>query len=139
MAEIKTKVTTGSVDRFLNGVTDDNLRWDCYIIANLMEKVTAEPSAMWGTAIVGFDKYHYKYTSGPDGDMCLVRFSPRKSNISLYLMPYDMEKEDLMQKLGKYKAGKGCLYIKKLADVDLSILEILVTRSVVKVKETYPG
>ena len=125
MAELKTKVNDSSVKKFLDAVEDEQQRKDCYEIAAIMADVMKEPAKMWGTAIVGFGKYHYKYDSGHEGDMCLAGFSPRKAGNVIYLMA-GMEKEALMQKLGKYKMKGSCLHIKKLADVDTKILRTLI-------------
>jgi hypothetical protein len=93
---------------------------------------------MWGPSIVGFGNYHYRYESGREGDACLVGFSPRKQNITLYVMPGSAQHDDLLKKLGKYKSGKGCIYIKKLEDIDLSILQTLVKQSVSFLRSKYP-
>ncbi|WP_420386218.1 DUF1801 domain-containing protein [Roseivirga sp.] len=127
--ENKTQENDGSVDHFLNSVKDDKKRADSFEIKALMENITGKPAKMWGTAIVGFDVYHYKYESGREGDFMKVGFSPRAQNLTLYIMPGFGRYEELMQKLGKYKTGKSCLYIKKLEDVDRSVLEELVKES----------
>ncbi|UPK68187.1 DUF1801 domain-containing protein [Chitinophaga filiformis] len=138
MAEQKTKPTEQAVTSFLEGVTDENVRKDCIALAQLMEKATGFPPRMWGASIVGFGQYHYKYESGHEGDACLAGFSPRKQNISLYVMNFD-SRPALLDKLGKYKAGKGCLYIKKLSDVDGQVLAQLVEASAVYLQKKYPG
>jgi hypothetical protein len=139
MAEPKTKPTEQSVESFLDKVADEQVRDDCFSLIKLMKSVTGFPPKMWGPAIVGFGKYHYKYESGHEGDSCLAGFSPRKQNITLYVMPgFSNENEGLMKKLGKHKAGKGCLYIKKLEDVDTGVLEKLVKQSVDYLKKKYP-
>jgi hypothetical protein len=139
MAEQKTKPTEQSVESFLDKVPDEQVRDDCFALVKLMKKVTGFPPKMWGAAIVGFGKYHYKYESGHEGDICLAGFSPRKQNITLYVMPgFAGESSDLLKKLGKHKAGKGCLYIKRLEDVDTGVLEKLVKQSVDYLKKTYP-
>jgi len=134
MYELKTKPTPKTPAEFLDNIADETLRQDCYAIANLMQKVTGKPAVMWGTAIVGFDSYHYKYASGHEGDMCIVGFSPRKNNITLYV---NIDNEYLMQQLGKYETGKSCLYVKKLADVNTDVLETIIAHSVEKNKENY--
>jgi hypothetical protein len=139
MAELKTKATEQSVEDFLDKIPDEQVRDDCRALVKLMKKATGFAPKMWGPAIVGFGKYHYKYESGHEGDMCLAGFSPRKQNITLYVMPYSLEKNDLLSKLGKHKTGKGCLYIKKLADVDEKVLGKLVTESVEALQKKYPG
>jgi hypothetical protein len=109
MAENKTKATVLSVNDFLVKATDDSTHRDCETLISLMEKVTGEPAVMWGTAIIGFGNYHYKYESGREGDICLVGFSPRKANLSLYIKLGLPGQDVLLAKLGKHKAAKGCL------------------------------
>ena len=125
MAEMKTKPNEASVDDFLTK-TDDDTRKDCYTLINLMEKVTGEKPKMWGPAIIGFGQYHYKYASGHEGDICKVGFSPRKGKLSLYVLAGAEGQHALLEKLGKHKAGKGCLYIKKVSDIDLGVLESMI-------------
>ena len=136
MAELKTKVNKASVDKFLKGVKDERVREDCYKILDIMKKATKEEPKMWGTSIVGFGSYHYKYASGREGDWMLVGFSPRKQNLTLYIMPGFDEYDSLMKDLGKHTTGKSCLYIKKLEDVDTKVLKKLVTQSVKKMKQS---
>ena len=128
VAEIKTKQNEASVDDFLATVADEQKRKDCFEIAKMMEKATKKKPKMWGTSIVGFDEYHYKYASGHEGDMCKIGFSPRAQNITLYLTYYIGE-NPLIQKLGKYKTSKACLYIKKLDDVDKNVLQELINEA----------
>jgi len=128
MAETKTKQTEQSVGVFLEKVTDESLRKDCYTIISLMEMAAGEPAKMWGTAIIGFGTHHYKYDSGREGDICLIGFSPRKANISLYLANF-AGRDAVLAKLGKYKTGKGCLYINKISDVDITIFESLIRQA----------
>lgn len=137
MAEQKTKPTAVSVDSFLGKVADEKVRDDCYALIKIMKKITGEEPKMWGPSIVGFGKYHYKYDSGHEGDSCLTGFSPRKQNITLYVMPGFADHTNLLQKLGKHKAGKGCLYIKRIADIDVSALEKLVRHSVEFLRDKY--
>jgi len=139
MAEAKTKLTEKSVDSFIATVEDDKVREDCYTIINLMEKVTGEKPKMWGSAIVGFGKYTYKYESGRSGEICMTGFSPRKANITLYVLAGFPEQAELLQDLGKHKSGKGCLYIKKLDDVNINILKSLIKESITFLKERYPN
>lgn len=139
MAEQKTKPTAQSVEAFLNKTADDKTRPDCDVLIKIMKKATRKEPAMWGPSIVGFGSYHYKYESGREGDAPLVGFSPRKGNISVYVMPGFEEYEALMKKLGKYKAGKACIYIKKLDDIDVKILQELIQKSVDYLKnKTWP-
>jgi len=133
--ELKTKVNAASVEGFLNSVTDEQKREDCFEILKLMKQVTKETPKMWGASIVGFGSYHYKGASGREGDWLLTGFSPRKENLTLYIMGgFDLHK-DLLKKLGKYKTSVGCLYIKKLADVDKKVLKELVAESVKTTKK----
>ena len=123
MAENKTKPTKSSVTTFLNKIQDKQLRDDCFVILDMMQKVSNSEPVMWGSAIIGFGTYHYVYESGREGDMVLIGFSPRKQNISIYLMGGLSAVEDELSKLGKYKTGKGCLYIKTLGDVNVGVLK----------------
>jgi len=130
MAELKTKKNEASVDAFLNKIPEEKRRKDCFTIMQLMKKVTKSEPKMWGDSIVGFGTYHYKYESGREGDWFPVGFSPRKQNLSLYLM-CDMEKRSgLLKKLGKYKMAKSCIYIKKIEDIDLSVLTELIAQAI---------
>ena len=139
MHQQKTKPTPLAVDDFLAKVANEKVRDDCYAIIRMMKKVTGEEPTMWGSSIVGFGKYHYKYASGHEGYSCLTGFSPRKPNITLYVMPGFTQYPELLQGLGKYKAGKGCLYIKKLDDVNLKVLEDLIEKSVRHLVQLYPA
>jgi hypothetical protein len=123
MAENKTKPTKSSVNVFLNKIEDRQLRDDCFAILEMMQKVSNCEPTMWGTAIIGFGTYHYVYESGREGDTVLIGFSPRKQNISIYLMGGLKKVEDELSKLGKYKRGGGCLYIKSLSDVNATVLK----------------
>jgi hypothetical protein len=126
MAENKTKATEESVATYIESIADTVRRKDCEALAELMSKATKESPKMWGTSIVGFGNFHYKYESGREGDTCLVGFSSRKGDISIYGLNAAPSHSELTAKLGKYKAGKGCLYIRSLADVDVKILEKLI-------------
>ena len=128
MAEIKTKPTEVSVDTFLESVSHPVRRADGKAVCAMMERVTGEPAVMWGPSIIGFGTYHYRYASGHEGDMCRIGFSPRSANLVLYLGGFP-EYEALLSKLGKHKSSKCCLYLNKLADVDLAVLEELVQRT----------
>ncbi len=134
MAELKTKVNEASVNKFLNSVADKQKREDSYVILELMKKITKCEPKMWGSSIVGFGSYHYKYESGREGDICLIGFSPRKQNLTLYIMSGFSKYGDLMKKLGKYKTGKACLYINKLDDIDIKVLKELINESVKTLK-----
>ncbi len=137
MAENKTKVTEASVESYLSAIEDEARRKDCEALAKLMRKATKQPPKMWGASIVGFGHYHYKYASGHEGDSCLTGFSSRKGAISVYLMASFPGREELLLKLGKHKMGKGCLYLRKLSDVDPKILEQLIVGAVAEMKRHY--
>jgi hypothetical protein len=136
MAELKTKLNEASVKDFLAGVSDDQKRQDAEQICTIMQEVTGEPPKMWGTSIVGFGSYHYKSKSGREGDWLMIGFSPRKANLTLYILDgYELKPhEQLLKKLGKHKRSKGCLYINHLSDVDLKVLRELITNSFKRVK-----
>jgi hypothetical protein len=127
-AELKTKKNDASVDDFLNFIEDEEKRKDCIEVAKMMEKATNQKPKMWGPSIVGFGEYHYVYASGHEGDMCRIGFSPRKQNITLYIVQ-SVEDSPLFKKLGKFKTSKACLYIKKLADVDTNVLQELINEA----------
>lgn len=137
MYELKTKKNSASVTAFLNAIDDKQQRADAKKISAMMRAVTGSRAKMWGTAIVGFGSYHYRYASGQEGDWPLVGFSPRKQNLSLYIMSGFSKFDVLMAKLGKYKTGKSCLYIKRLEDVDQRILEQLIAESVKYMRKNY--
>jgi uncharacterized protein DUF1801 len=126
MAEIKTKQTDENVTKFLNTVADETKRKDCFEIVEMMKQVTGLPPKMWGPAIIGFGSYHYKYESGHEGDMCIIGFSPRKQNITLYVKTAAEGTNALLEKLGKHKTGKGCLYVNKLSDVNADVLKKII-------------
>jgi hypothetical protein len=128
MAEIKTRPTDVSVDAFLDGVAHPVRRADGKALRAMMERVSGEPAVMWGPSIVGFGRYHYRYASGHEGEMCRVGFSPRAANLVLYVGGFP-DYEALLAKLGKHKRSKACLYINKLADVDPAVLEEITRRS----------
>lgn len=125
----KTQETDASVDDFLNGVANEQKRKDAFEVKALMEKISGEPAKMWGPSIVGFGTYHYKYESGREGDFMKVGFSPRAANLTLYIMTGFNRHDEIVSRLGKYKTGKSCLYIKKLDDIDREVLTELVTES----------
>ncbi len=136
MAEPKTKPNDADVDAFLDTITDAQKRADSQQLCALFEEITNEPAKMWGSSIVGFGTYHYKYKSGREGDWPIVAFSPRKNAITLYIMDsykFDAH-QDLLDKLGPHKTSKACLYIKRLSDVDEEILRQLISESVRHVK-----
>ncbi|MEK6283882.1 MAG: DUF1801 domain-containing protein [Acidobacteriota bacterium] len=135
MAEAKTKPTTESVSAFLNKVSDKGRRDDCFAVLDIMKDVTGEEPTMWGPSIVGFGRYRYKYDSGREGEWMITGFSPRKGDLTLYIMPGLDVFPEIMKRLGKFKTGKSCLYIKKLEDVDRGVLRELVKKSVKKMAD----
>ena len=131
MVELKTKKTAVSVDSFLNAVADVQQREDSFRLVAMMKKITGEEPRMWGPSIVGFGDYHYVYDSGHEGDCCLTGFSPRKGNLVVYFLAGLEERfPTQLKKLGKVKTSKGCLYIKKLADIDLDVLRDMLQRNI---------
>jgi hypothetical protein len=130
MAELKTKQTAASVEDFLNNVADEQRRKDCFRLVEIMKAAAKAEPAMWGTSIVGFGHYRYKYESGRELEWFLVGFAPRKQDLTLYIMGGLERYPALMKRLGKHKTGKSCLYIKKLEDVDLPTLKQLIKQSV---------
>jgi hypothetical protein len=134
MAELKTKKTNASVEEFLSTITDEQRRADCFAIVEMMKKATKTEPKMWGASIVGFGQYHYKYASGREGDWFQIGFSPRKQDLTLYFCDGVERQPELLSQLGKYKTGKSCLYIKRLADLDLKVLKQMIQNSVTQVK-----
>ena len=137
VAELKTKPSGASVEAFLEGVGDEARREDCRTLLALMRRVTGAEPEMWGPSIVGFGSYHYRYASGREGDWFLTGFSPRKRDLTLYVMAGFEGYEDLLARLGPHKTGKSCLYVKRLADLDLEVLEALIAASVEHMREAY--
>lgn len=135
MAELKTKKTKASVAAFLDQISDEQRRKDCQRILKIMKEATGEQPRMWGSSIVGFGTYKYRYASGHEGEWPIIGFSPRKNDLTLYIMPGFADYTELMAKLGKHKTGKSCLYIKKLDDIELPVLKKLITKSVDKMGE----
>ena len=134
---LKTQPTKESVKTFLDGIEDEQRRKDCKAIAKMMAKATGKRPKMWGDAIVGYGRYEYKYKSGHEGAWFLTGFSPRKRDLTLYIMQGFKAHAPLMEKLGKYKNGKSCLYIKKLEDVDTDVLQQLIDGSLEYLQRTY--
>jgi hypothetical protein len=131
MAELKTKPTRASVAAFLKkSAPDPEIHRDCQTLVKLMQQVTGEKATMWGQSIVGFGTYHYAYGSGREGSWLLTGFSPRKKDLTLYITAGVERYPELLKKLGRYRNGKGCLYLKRLADVDMPVLKALITASV---------
>jgi len=136
MVANKTKASLAPVGEFLAGIEDPKRRSDCMKIAAIMQELTGTEAKMWGDSIVGFGDYHYKYASGREGDWFLCGFSPRKRNLTLYIMSYLEFHTDHLKNLGKFKNGKGCLYINKLEDIDETVLRTLITASIERLTET---
>ena len=137
MATLKTQENDASVEEFLGNIEDPEKQADGRKLVEMMQRATGEGPRMWGSSIVGFGSYHYRYESGREGDWFVVGFSPRKRELSLYIMPGFSQYNDLMNQLGKHKTGKSCLYIKGLADIDLAILEQLIQASVKHMRQEY--
>jgi hypothetical protein len=130
----KTKETRASVEKFLNEIKDEKKREDSFKILKMMKQITKSEPKMWGSSMIGFGNYHYKYASGREGDWFLTGFSPRKQSLTLYTMTYLEKHKDILKRLGKFKTGKGCLYINKLEDINMKVLRELITASVKKLK-----
>ena len=137
MSEPKTKPHDGDVNEFLDAVENPRRREDARRVLELMREVTGEPPKMWGSSIVGFGSYHYRYASGREGDWMITGFSPRKQNLTIYIMPGFSEFAGLLDRLGKHKTSKSCLYLNKLEDVDQEVLAELVRESVKVMKARY--
>ena len=135
MAELKTKPTGASVKDFLNQIPDEERRKDCFAVAKIMEEITGSKPKMWGPSIVGFGSYHYKYASGREGDWPITGFSPRKKDLTLYIMMGFEKYPELMKQLGKHSTGKSCLYIKRLSDIHLPALKKLIKQSVKQLQD----
>lgn len=138
MAENKTQPTKSSVVDFINGVDSEQKKKDAFALLSLFEELTQEEAVMWGPSLIGFGTYHYKYASGREGDFFVAGYSPRKTALTIYIMSGFSKHDSLMEKLGKYKTGKSCLYVKKLDDIDLDVLKELIVESIKYVKEKYP-
>ncbi|MEN2398575.1 DUF1801 domain-containing protein [Flavobacterium sp. MC2016-06] len=138
MAKNKTTETESSVIDFINAVEDITKRNDAFELVKIMHQQTGFEAKMWGPSIIGFGSYHYKYESGREGDAPLVAFSPRKAAISLYCYMGSENREELLSKLGKHKSAKGCVYVKKLADIDVETLKKMITLSVENLNKLYP-
>ncbi len=132
-SDLKTKPTKYDVEKFLNKVEDEKKREDSFRVLEMMKKITKEDPVMWGPSLIGFGSYHYKYASGREGDWFVTGFSPRKQNLTLYIMSGFNEYDELLAKLGKHKTGKSCLYIKNLDDVDQNVLKEMIKKSFKKI------
>jgi len=136
MAELKTKPTKESVSRFLRAIPDETIRKDCQQLSKIMKEATGAQPRMWGPSIVGFGTYHYVYASGREGDWFLTGYSPRKQNLTLYIMSGFEGYEDLLGRLGKHKTSKSCLYVRSLEDLDLTVLKRIIRASVHHLKKS---
>lgn len=136
-AKNKTAATEASVAAYLAAIVDEDRRKDCTALARLMAKATGEKPKMWGASIVGFGAYHYRYDSGREGDMCLVGFSSRKGDISIYLTASPPDADDLFARLGKHKRAKACLYVRRMSDVDQQVLAEIVAQSAAETRRRY--
>lgn len=139
MAKIKTTETSKSVVGFINSVNDEIKRKDSFQIIKIMQKQTGFEPKMWGPSIIGFGNYHYKYNSGHEGDMPLAAFSPRSTAIVFYLGENFENKDELLQGLGKHRTGKVCVYIKRMEDIDVSVLEKMIANSIKHTQSLYPS
>jgi len=137
MAENKTRATKASVDAYLAAIGDEARRQDCEALVALMRQVTTYDPVMWGSSIVGFGSYHYRYDSGHEGDACLVGFSSRKGDISIYLMAGFAGQDELLARLGRHRMGKACLYVRRLSDIDVGVLRALVAGSVAEMNRLH--
>ncbi|WP_066074280.1 DUF1801 domain-containing protein [Neobacillus soli] len=135
----KTKETDHSVVEFIENVESPKKREDAYKLVDIFTETTGYDAKMWGPSIIGFGSYHYKYESGHEGDAPLVGFSPRKAKISLYFAPGETKREELLKDFGKHTTGKGCVYINKVADIDMAVLQELIKQSVQFLQATYPN
>ncbi|MUK90136.1 DUF1801 domain-containing protein [Ornithinibacillus sp. L9] len=137
--ELKTKENDRSVMEFIESVESPKKREDAYKLLDIFTETTGYPAKMWGSSIIGFGTYHYKYNSGHEGDAPLVGFSPRKARFSLYFATGDPDREKLLKDFGKHKSGAACVYVNKLADVDVEVLKALIKQSVKFMQDTYPN
>lgn len=137
MSDLKTRPTASSVDAFIDAVDDERKRTDCRVVADLMAEITGAEGVMWGPSIVGFGNYRYRYASGREGDFFEAGFSPRKRALTIYVMAGFAEYDDLLARLGKHSTGKSCLYVKRLADIDLDVLREMLIRSVAYIRAKY--
>lgn len=137
MAELKTKPGDEDVDVFLANIEDDGRREDCRAVVSLMRETTGEEPRLWGGGMIGFGSYHYRYESGREGDWFLTGVSPRKQSLTLYILPGHERYPDLMDRLGRCRMGKSCIYVKSLDDIDMGVLRELVERSVENLRRTY--
>ncbi|KGA99067.1 hypothetical protein AJ85_17415 [Alkalihalobacillus alcalophilus ATCC 27647 = CGMCC 1.3604] len=138
MYELKTKETDHDVIEFIEKVESPKKKQDAYQLLDIFTEVTGYEAKMWGPSIIGFGSYHYKYKTGHEGDAPLVGFSPRKAKISLYFATGDAKRDELLKEFGKHTSGKACVYISKIADIDVDVLKALIKQSIIFLRETYP-
>lgn len=139
MAELKTRPTGASVTAYLEAIEDESRRSDCKAIAALMARATRARPKMWGTSIVGFGRYRFRYDSGREGDWFTTGFSSRKGDISVYLMAAGPRQKELLARLGRHRMGKSCLYVRRLTDIDIEVLTSLVEDSLAELRRRYGG
>jgi hypothetical protein len=139
MYELKTKETDNSVIEFIEQIDNPKKREDAYRLLDIFTETTGFEAKMWGPSIIGFGSYHYKYASGHEGDAPLAGFSPRKAKISLYFEPNEPKREELLKQFGKHTTGKACVYINKLADIDVDVLKTLIKESLSFTQKLYPA
>jgi hypothetical protein len=137
MTTLKTRATKASVAQYIAAIDDAERRADCKQLVKLMRAITGKPATMWGPSIVGFDRYHYMYASGHEGEMCLTGFSSRKPDLTLYIMSGTAAQKALLKKLGKHKVTKACLYVRRLAGLDMDVLRELIVNSIAEVRRHY--
>jgi hypothetical protein len=138
MTELKTKPSAISFETYLTSIADEARRADCVALAHLMSGIVGQPAVMWGPSIVGFGRYHYRYQSGREGDMCLTGFASRKKDLTIYLAQGYTDDQALLAELGSHRSGVGCLYIKSLKDVSVKVLKKLIVRSIETTRKRYP-
>ncbi|MBE9068788.1 DUF1801 domain-containing protein [Leptolyngbya cf. ectocarpi LEGE 11479] len=137
MSDLKTQPNDASVDKFIQALENEQRRNDCLTLLPIMQRVTQREPTMWGDSMIGFGRYHYRYKSGREGDWFITGFSPRKRELTVYIMPGFENYSALLEQLGKHRLGKSCLYIKKLSDVDITLLETLITQSITEMEARY--
>ena len=136
-AKNKTVATNDSVETFIAGVDNETKRNDSYELLNMMGEITGHSAVLWGTSLVGFGSYRYKYASGHEGEFFMTGFSPRKQALTVYIMPGFAEYDKILDRLGKFKTGKSCLYLKKLDDIDRNLLKEMIAKSVAYMRDKY--
>jgi hypothetical protein len=138
MYEVKTKVNDSSVIEFIDRIENPRKREDAYLLLKIFSETTGLEAKMWGESMIGFGSYHYKYKSGHEGDAFLTGFAPRKAKMSLYIVPWDSYGEELFDELGKHTRSKACVYVNKLADIEIEVLKKLIALSIKSVRKIYP-